>query len=92
MGLREYRDRLKIDYRKTFQTPTGEHVLMDLYSHLQGKVSSMPPDGNPTLLAFNEGKRWAWLHIMERLRLDDTDAREMHKQYIDERAREESST
>ena len=89
MSARTYVDRLKSDYRKTFGTRSGEHVLMDLYSHLQGKKSSWPASGNAHELAFNEGKRWVWLRIMEQLRIEDIAAREMLEEHIAERRREE---
>ena len=90
MGRREYVDRLKSDYRKCFSTPSGRHVLMDMYSHLGGKHTSYPASGNPFEMAFNEGKRWAWLRIMSQLNEGDIEIRRMLDQHLAERAREES--
>jgi len=90
MSRGEYVDRLKADYRKTFGTPSGRHVLMDLYSHLGGKHTSFPASGNPFEMAFNEGKRWAWLRIASHLIEEDEDFRKMLKSHLEERMREES--
>lgn len=90
MSGREYVDRLKSDYRKTFGDASGKHVLMDMYAHTGGRSTSWPQSGNPFELAFNEGKRWVWLRIMEQLRVEDTDVRKMFEQHLAERMREET--
>ena len=90
MGARQYVDRLKSDYRKTFNPECGTHVLMDLYTHCHGNRSSMDPTGNPGLTAFNEGKRWVWLRIMEHLRIEDPEIRKLLERHLAERAREET--
>ena len=85
-----YPDRLKSDFRKTFKTKSGQHVLMHLYTHLHGTSTSMPPTGNPFELAFNEGKRFALLIVLEQLKEDDQDMRVVLGEHIAERLREES--
>ncbi len=89
--MSDYVSRLKAAYRKVFDedSPEGRLVLMDLYEHLQGKHTSFPMNGNPFELAFNEGKRWAWLRVMEQLRIEDVDARELHRKHNAERRIEE---
>jgi len=85
---RGYVDRMRSDYRKTFDTPQGKHVLMDLYEKLHGKQSTFPEDGNSHRLAFNEGKRMAWLMIMENLREEDIDVRRLYEEYLTGKRRE----
>lgn len=91
MAARDYQSRLKADYRKAFGTSSGKHVLMDLYTHSGGKNTSWPQSGNAFELAFNEGKRWIWLRIMELMREEDMEMRKMLEKHIQERQREESS-
>ena len=87
-----YVTRLMKAYRTVFEdSAEGKLVLMDLYEHLQGKHTSFPMNGNPFELAFNEGKRWAWLRVMAQLRIEDFDAMQMHKQHIKERRIEQQA-
>ncbi len=45
MAKRAYVDRLASDYRKTFGTSHGRHVLMDLYERCHAGTSTMPQTG-----------------------------------------------
>lgn len=83
----KYRARLKSSYRETFGSECGKHVLMDLYTHLNGNKSSFDPNQNVVL--FNEGKRWAWLRIMAQLREEDMEMRKLLEEHTNERLREE---
>ncbi len=83
----KYRARLKASYRETFESECGKHVLMDLYTHLNGNKSSFDP--NPHVTMFNEGKRWAWLRILAQLREEDMEMRKLLEQHNSERIREE---
>jgi len=85
---RGYVDRVRSDFRKTFDTPSGKHTLMWLYENLHGKQSTFPEDGNSHKLAFNEGKRMAWLLIMENLREEDMDMRRQYEEYLTGKRRE----
>ncbi len=87
---REYVDRLKADYRKTFGTPAGKHVLMNLYEQCHGATSTLPMDGNPIRMAVYEGKRVVLLHILDHLKVEPLALRKMHQEHKDERAREEN--
>ncbi|MFQ5471540.1 MAG: hypothetical protein ACE5F1_11215 [Planctomycetota bacterium] len=89
MSHRDYQKRLDSDYRKTFKTPAGKHVLMDLYVHF-GQRSTFVPD-NPHLSVFNEGCRFPYLHIQAKLNRTDLDDREERVSYLAERRREEAS-
>ena len=89
MTTRAYVDRLSSDYRKTFGTASGKHVLMDLYKNLHGMDSTFPVSGNATELALNEGKRWALLYLTSHLKEHDQDLRQLWEQHIAERTREE---
>ena len=90
--MSEYKSRLKSDYQKTFKTASGKHVLMDLYTHLGGKHSSWPQSGDSHELAFNEGKRWAWLRVMSQLRTDDIEMNRLYSEHIASRQSEEMNT
>lgn len=90
MGLREYFSRLSTDYRKTFATDSGKHVLMDLYSRCFGLATTLTPSGNPFEMARNEGMRMVLLHILTHLKEDDQDLRKLWEQHIAERKREEN--
>ena len=89
--FRKRADRLKADFQKTFGTEHGERVLMHLYERLHGKQTTMPNDGNPTTLAFNEGMRMTWLIIMEQMREEDIEIRVAYERYIGDKRREEIS-
>ncbi len=90
MGSREYVDRLASDYRKTFKTASGKHVLMDLYSRCFGLATTFTPSGNPFEMARNEGMRMVLLHILAHLKESDQDLRKLWEQHIAERKREET--
>lgn len=90
MGRKEYVSRLASDYRKTFKTASGKHVLMDLYEKCHGMRSTFPQSGNPFETARNEGKRTVLLHILSQLKEDDQDLRKLWEQHISERVREET--
>lgn len=87
---REEKDRF--DFRKVFGTPEGKRVMLYLYERLNAKTTTMPQDGNPTLLAWNEGKRFAWLLIQEMMREDDPELRRMWGQYHRDRTQENMSS
>lgn len=87
---REYVDRLRADYRKTFGTESGKHVLMDLYQRCHGMSSTLPASGNPFEMARNEGKRVVYLFIMDQLKESDQDLRKLWEEHIAQRLREES--
>ena len=80
--------RLRSAFRKTFATDSGRTVLAYFYTHLGGHRTSMPNSCDPIELAFNEGKRFAWLMILEQLRENDQDMRTILETDIAERARE----
>jgi hypothetical protein len=90
MAGREYVDRLSSDYRKTFKTASGKHVLMDLYEKCHGMNTTLPTSGNPFEMARNEGKRVVMLYIVDKLKEDDQDLRKLWEQHIAERVREET--
>ena len=90
MSSREYVDRLAADYRKTFKTASGKHVLMDLYQRCHGLTSTLPASGNPFQMSVNEGKRVTFLYIMEKLKESDQDLRKLWEEHIAERQREET--
>lgn len=89
MGKREYVDRLANDYRKTFKTASGKHVLMDLYSRCYGLATTFPTSGNPFEMAKNEGMRMVLLHVLAHLKENDQDMRKLWEQHVAEREREE---
>jgi hypothetical protein len=88
---REYVDRLASDYRKTFKSASGKHVLMDLYDKCHGMSTTLPMNGNPFEMARNEGKRVVLLYVVDKLKDDDQDLRKLWEQHIAERVREEAS-
>jgi hypothetical protein len=81
-------DRLKSDYRKTFGSAHGKHVLMDLYQRCHGVTPTLPLSGNPFEMAVNEGKRVALLYIVDKLKVEDTELREMLERHNEEKRRE----
>ena len=85
MARGTYQERLRAAYRKVFKDAAGKLVLIDLYEKLHGKQTTMPVDGNPTVLAFNEGKRMALLIMMEHLREEDVDLRAMYETHLNEK-------
>jgi len=85
-----YTDRLTSDYRKTFATPSGRHVLMDMYHHGHGDSTTWPKSGNPFEMTWNEGKRAFLLRITGFLKSDAADLRKMFEAHLEERVREES--
>ncbi len=87
--LHKRADRLRDDFRKTFETEHGERVLMWLYERLFGKQSTFPESGKSSELARNEGMRTAWLLIMEQLREEDIDVRRAYEEHIADKRREE---
>ena len=90
MGRGEYVDRLRSDFKKTFKTTAGKHVLMHLYTHLGGHMTSYKQGCNGIDIAFNEGKRLGWLVIQEQLKnMDDIEARRLLAEHLAERRREE---
>jgi len=91
MSLLSYMSRLKRDYRNTFGTESGRHVLVHLYTKLGGNRTSITQKFDPIELAFNEGKRFAWLVILDHLKENDQDMRGMLEEHIAERKREEQS-
>lgn len=54
-------------YQKTFRTPFGEAVLVDLARFCRANESTFDPD--PRVHALAEGRREAWLRIQEHLNL-----------------------
>lgn len=62
---------------------------MWLYEQLHGKQSTFPKSGKSIELALNEGKRVAWLLIMEQLREEDLEMREAYETWIADNRREE---
>ncbi len=87
--LHKRADRLRADFRKTFETEHGERVLMWLYERLYGKQSTFPVSGNDSEFFRNEGMRTAWLMIMEQLREEDREIRTAYERYIADKRREE---
>ena len=53
---------LVMDYQGTFGTPEGKRVLKDLETQCYANALTFVP-GSPDGTAFNEGKRYAILHI-----------------------------
>jgi hypothetical protein len=91
MPGREYVDRVRSDYRKTFKPASGKHVLMDLYDKCHGMSTTLPQTGNPFEMARNEGKRVVLLYIVDKLKEDDQDLRKLWEHHIAERVREETA-
>jgi len=60
---------LVVDYKQTFAGPHGERVLSDLSDHCYENVLTFV-DQNPNGSAFNEGKRYAILHIRRMLSMN----------------------
>lgn len=89
MSLLKYMGRLKRDFQLTFDTDHGRHVLVHLYTKLGANKTSYSPGCSATDLAFGEGKRFAWLIILEQLREEDQDMRKYLEEHIAERRREE---
>jgi len=87
---KEYVDRLSSDYRKTFGTSPGRHVLMDLYDKCHGMSSTLPASSNPFEMAKNEGKRVVLLYIVDKLKEHDQDLRKLWEEHIAQRLREEA--
>lgn len=87
---REYIDRLKSDYRKTFGTASGKHVLMDLYKKCHGMDSTFPVSGNSLEMAHNEGKRWVFLGIEKHLKEGRSDLNKQWDAHMDQREREDA--
>ena len=87
---REYVDRIASDYRKTFKTASGKHVLMDLYEKCHGLHSTFPVSGSSMEMAHNEGKRWVLLYLVDKLKEHDQDLRKLWENHIAERVREET--
>jgi hypothetical protein len=56
-----------MDYKKVFGSKEGKRVLYDLMSHFGVMDASY---GDAQFIQFNEGKRFAVLFIMKKLRLD----------------------
>ncbi len=54
----------------TFSSPQGSFILAWLYEIVRmGKTTFVP--GYPDMSAFNEGKRWVLLRIMQEMHIDD---------------------
>ncbi len=88
--MSKYVDRLRADYRKTFGTAAGKHVLMDLYKNCHGMRSTFPRSGQSLELALNEGKRWVLLYIVDKLKENDEDLRKLWQLDVQETIRRES--
>lgn len=63
-------------YRDVFSTDQGLLVLRDL-ARFCGVLETSVMAGDPHMTAFNEGKRAAFLHIIERLRWNERDILKM---------------
>lgn len=84
-----YQSRIRASFRKVFETPAGQDVIAYLYERCHGNQSTFPQSGNSHELAFNEGKRMAYLMIMDQLREEDSDVRKAYRLHTDEKLREE---
>ena len=89
MVLIQYIGRLRRDFRKTFESPEGRHVLMHLYTHRGGNKIGYRPGCSAIDLAFADGKRFAWLMILDNLREEDDEMRKYLIEHLAERRREE---
>ncbi len=71
------------DYKRTFETPVGKNVLMDLMRthHMMGPVM----DANPIDMAFKEGERNVVLRILRAL---NTNAEELYKRLKEQEEQE----
>lgn len=91
MAQPEYKSRLVSDFRKTFGTRHGKHVLMHFYTHLFGSRTTYQPGSAPEQTFVNEGMRMAWLMFDEYLKVSPEDLIKEQRDYLEERKRIENS-
>lgn len=74
--------RLTRAYQSTFTGEEGRLVLADLAIQCRGTSSSVEETGQLDLgrLAFEEGKRWAWLRIANFLAMDQAEIANLLRQ------------
>lgn len=58
-------------YHDVFLNDNGQKVLYNIAQECGFMKCCTTPDGNPVLSAFNDGKRAAFLYIVERLGLSE---------------------
>ncbi len=74
----------KTAFRKTFKEACGKRVLAHLYEHLYGTISIYPENNDSHLLAFNAGKHWALMHIVDQLSENAEEIRKIWEDYSKE--------
>ena len=74
--VRDYISRRRNAYCKTFLTPHGEEVLIDLAIFCRARETTFHTDAR--LHAVAEGRREVWLRIQKHLQLTDEQLWAMH--------------
>lgn len=70
-------------YQDVFRSPAGEIVLQDL-AREAGVLAVATVRGDPTMSAFNDGKRAVWLHIARQLRWTEAQLMTLAEQAADQ--------
>lgn len=66
-------------YDAFFANDNGKIILYDMATECGFFRTSTTPDGNPVLSAFNDGKRAAFIYILNQLSISDFEIVEMLK-------------